>query len=191
MKTVVVWSSSNTDGLTAEAKNRFISGIQNSEAASMEIEEIHLNSKKLNHCIACGNGWGTCRSEGACVLKDDFAEIYRKLVEADGIVFVTAVYWHDMTECMKTFVDRLRRCETAHNHHLKGKRCFLIACAGGTGNGAIECLHLIEESIKHMGMRAYDRIPVIRYNKDYMLPALETAGKLYGERIPDKFDMQF
>lgn len=191
MKTVVLWSTPNKDGLTAEAKKRFIAGLKASEAGLVEVEEIHLNHKKINHCIACGNGFGNCKAEGTCVLKDDFEEIYQKLIEADGIVFVSAVYWHDMTECMKAFMDRLRRCETAHNHYLKEKRCFLIACAGGTGLGAVECLHNMEECIKHMGMRAYDRVPVIRFNKEYMLPALETAGKIYGERIPAGFDMQY
>lgn len=23
-------------------------------------DEIHLNRKKVEHCVACGNGWGTC-----------------------------------------------------------------------------------------------------------------------------------
>ena len=191
MKTVVLWSSPNVDGLTAAAKNSFISGLRACGVSDMEIDEIHLNRMKLNHCIACGNGFGNCKKDGVCVLKDDFEKIYEKLIEADGIVLVSAVYWHDMTECMKAFIDRLRRCETAHNHFLKGKRCFLIACAGGTGVGAIECLHQMEESIKHMGMRAYDRVPVIRFNQDYMIPALETAGKLYGQRISDGFDMQY
>ena len=175
MKTVVLWSSPNVDGLTATAKSSFISGLQDCGVNGMEIEEIHLN----------------CKKDGVCVLKDDFEDIYKKLIEADGIAFISAVYWHDMTECMKVFIDRLRRCETAHNHFLKGKRCFLIACAGGTGLGAIECLHQMEEAIKHMGMRAYDRVPVIRFNQDYMIPALEMAGKLYGQRIPDGFDMQY
>ena len=49
----------------------------------------------------------------------------------------------------------------------------------------------MEESIKHMGMRAYDRIPVIRFNSDYILPALEQAGELYSKRIKDGFDMQY
>lgn len=76
--------------------------------------------------------------------------------------------------------------------HLNRKRIHhCIACAGGTGLGAIECLHNMEECIKHMGMRAYDRILVICFNKDYMLPALEAAGKLYGERSPDRFDIQY
>lgn len=38
--------------------------------------------------------------------QDDFEVIYQKLKEADAIVFVSAVYWVDLTECMKTFLDR-------------------------------------------------------------------------------------
>ena len=104
------------------------------------MEKIHLNSRKLEHCRACGDGWGACRSKGVCVIQDDFAEIYGKLREADGIVWVSAVYWWDMTECFKAFFDRLRRCEGFTNRFLEGKRCLLVACAGGTGKGVTECL---------------------------------------------------
>lgn len=188
MRIAVVWSSPNLHGLTAAAKDHFCDGLR---MAGAEIEEIHMNKLRLEHCQACGNGWGTCASKGTCWKKDDFQEAYEKLVNADGIVFISAVYWHDITECMKAFLDRLRRCETARNHFLAGKRCFLIACAGGTGLGAIECLHNMEETLKHMEMRAYDRISVIRYNKEYILPALETAGAVYADRMEHGFDMQY
>ncbi len=188
MNIALVWSSPNMDGLTAAAKDNFISGIKRVDG---NVEEIHLNKENLGHCRACGDGWGICRSQGHCVIKDDFEVIYQKLVKADGIVFVSAVYWHDITECMKAFIDRLRRCETTHNGYLAGKRCFLVACAGGTGLGAIECLHKMEEALKHMGMRAYDRIPVVRFNKDYMLAALVQAGEIYSIRLKEGFDMQY
>ncbi|QAT43790.1 flavodoxin family protein [Aminipila luticellarii] len=188
MAITVVWSSPNKDGLTAAAKDRVITGIL---SAGYEAEEIHLNQMKMEHCRACGNGWGICRTKGQCIIKDDFAAVYEKLVQADGIVFVSAVYWHDITECMKAFLDRLRRCETARNGFLKDKRCLLIACAGGTGLGAVECLHNLEETLKHMNMRAYDRLTVIRYNKGYMLPTLEKAGETYAARLEDGFDMQY
>ena len=42
-----------------------------------------------------------------------------------------------------------------------------------------------------MGMRAYDRIPVVRYNSTYMLPALREAGKTYAERLETGFDMYY
>ena len=187
-KVAVVWSSPNKEGLTASAKDRIISGLQDSGA---EIQEIHLNQKKLEHCRACGNGWGTCNKKGSCVIQDDFAEIYETLRNADGIVWISAVYWSDMTECMKAFFDRLRRCDATKNHDLAEKRCVLVACAGGTGRGTLECLMQLERGLTHMGMRAYDRIPVVRYNRDYILPALYEAGKTYAERLETGFDMYY
>ena len=58
-RVAVIWSSPNDDGLTASAKNQFMKGLID---AGAEIEEIHLNSKKLEHCRACGNGWGSCNN---------------------------------------------------------------------------------------------------------------------------------
>lgn len=187
-KVVVIWSSPNVDGLTASAKNQFIKGLA---GAGAEIEEIHLNKRKLEHCRACGNGWGTCNKTGTCVIQDDFAGIYKSLSDADGIVFISAVYWSDMTECFKAFFDRLRRCDATKNHALAEKRCILMACAGGTGRGSLECLEQLERGLTHMGMRVYDRISVVRYNKEYLLPALENAGDTYAKTLDTGFDMYY
>ena len=187
-KVAVIWSSPNENGLTASAKDRFAEGLRD---AGAEIYDIALNRKKLEHCRACGNGWGTCNKTGACVIRDDFEEIYRTIKEADGIVWVSAVYWSEMTECFKAFFDRLRRCDATHSHFLADKRCVLIACAGGTGRGTLECLAQMERGLTHMGMRAYDRIPVVRYNREYMLPALRKAGRTYADCLENGFDMYY
>lgn len=184
----MIWSSPNGDGLTHSAAEKIIEGMNKSGA---EVNEIQLNRKHIDHCMACKNGWGNCREKGECVIKDDFSEIYKELIDSDGIVFVSAVYWSDMTECMKAFIDRLRRCEATKNHALANKRCILVACAGGTGRGTLECLHQMEQALTHMNMRAYDRIPVIRYNSDYVLPMLEEAGEVYVKRLVDGFDMYY
>lgn len=188
MRVAIVWSSPNTDGLTASAKNSIIEGLKNQ---NVEIDEIHINRKKINHCAACGNGWGSCRAEGKCALLDDFAGIYQQLADADGIVFVSAVYYSGMTEQLKAFIDRMRRCDAVHNHYLEGKRCILVACAGGTGRGTLECLHDMELALTHMNMRAYDRIPVVRFNSEYMLTALESAGEQYANCLQNGFDMYY
>ncbi len=188
MKVSVIWSSPNKDGLTNTAATLFMKGLS---AAGSEVNEIHLNKMHLEHCVACNNGWGQCREAGKCVLNDDFMKIYQELTESDGIVFISAVYWSDMTECMKAFIDRLRRCEATKNHYLADKRCILIACAGGTGRGTLECLHQLEQALTHMNMRAYDRISVIRYNSDYVLPSLEKAGEAYAKRLKEGFDMYY
>ena len=188
MKVSVIWSSPNESGLTSSAAKQFMKGLSN---AGVEVNEIWLNKKKIQHCVACGNGWGNCREKGECVLPDDFMSVYKELQDSDGIVFVSAVYWSDMTECMKAFIDRLRRSEATKNHYLDGKRCVLVACAGGTGRGTLECLHQLELALTHMGMRAYDRIPVVRYNSEYTLPMLEKAGETYADKLANGFDMYY
>ncbi|MBP5492269.1 MAG: flavodoxin family protein [Clostridiales bacterium] len=187
-KVAVIWSSPNVDGLTASAKNQFLSGL---EEAGAQVEEIHLNKKKIEHCRACGNGWGTCNKTGSCVIADDFSEIYKTLAEVDGIVWISAVYWSDMTECFKAFFDRLRRCDATMNHALAEKRCVIMGCAGGTGRGSLECMTQFERGLTHMGMRVYDRISVVRYNKDYILPMLKEAGKTYAETLETGFNMYY
>ena len=187
-RVAVVWSSPNSDGLTASAKDQFARGLSD---AGAQVQEIQMNRQSIEHGRACGNGWGTCNKMGTCVIQDDFAGIYQALVEADGIVWISAVYWSDMTECFKAFFDRLRRCDATHNHFLTEKRCILITCAGGTGRGTLECLTQLERGLTHMGMRAYDRIPVVRYNREYILPALYDAGKVYVDRLENGFDMYY
>ena len=96
-----------------------------------------------------------------------------------------------MTECFKAVFDRLRRCDATVNHKLADKRCVLIACAGGTDRGTMECMTQFERGLTHMGMRVYDRISVVRYNRDYILPALENAGKTYADTLETGFDMYY
>ena len=174
----VIWASPNVDGLTAAAKNMVIEGITSTE---VEVREFHLNKLHMEHCRACGDGWGLCKAKGHCVIKDDFEELYQSVKDADGVILVTAVYCHDMAECMKAFVDRMRRCETGFGRTMVGKKVLVVGCAGGTGRGAVYCLHNMEEALNHMQMAAVDRIPVIQFNKGYMLPAVREAGKTFAE----------
>ena len=187
-KVIVLWSSPNANGLTAGAKNALLAGLRSGGA---DAREVQLNRLRILPCRACGDGWGPCRTDGSCILEDDFAALYDALAEADGIVFVTAVYFHDLTECFKAFLDRLRRCDAFTARRLADKRCLLAACAGGTGQGTSECLSRLEYTMKHMNMRAYDRLPVNRFNREYMLPALEAAGRTYAERLETGFDMGY
>ena len=180
MAFLVVWSSPNTDGLTAASKDQVIAGIR---AAGKEVEEIHLNRKKIELCAACGNGWGTCISKGCCVKKDDFQEIYDAFREAEGIILVTPVYWGDLSENLKALLDRIRRCEPFTNHWLNGKRCLLVACAGGSGNGTISCLDRMETTMRHMGVQALDRLPITRFSREYMLPAMRAAGEQFAGNV--------
>ena len=175
MKLLAIQSSPNVDGLTAETAKQVMKG---AEAAGHEAELIHLNKVVIKKCKACDGGWGQCRREGTCIQKDAFAEIIDKIKEADAFVFTTPVYWHDLSESAKTFLDRLRRVETHHGFKRYVDKPYIgIACAGGSGNGAARGLDMLEEYLKRVGFKNYDLVTVTQANRGHKLPMLEDAGR--------------
>src|SRR4030042_5245907 len=108
MKVLCIQSSPNRDGLTASSVKQLLKG---AESMGHQVELIHLNDHVIKKCKACEGGWGQCRGEGTCVLEDEFQAIREKIDGADALVFATPVYWHDLSESAKTFLDRLRRGE--------------------------------------------------------------------------------
>ena len=56
--------------------------------------------------IAPCDGCESCVVTGKCKVKDDMQGMYSKLIEADGIVFGTPVYFWGMTAQAKTLIDR-------------------------------------------------------------------------------------
>ncbi len=175
MKILAIQTSPNHEGLTAETAKRTIKGV---EEAGNEAELVNLNDLVIKKCKACEGGWGECRREGTCILEDNFVDLIDKILEADGLVFTTPVYWWDISESAKTFLDRMRRIETYHEFkRYKDKPYMGIACAGGSGNGAARALYLLEEYLKRIGFKNYDLVTVTQANRDHKLHMLEGAGK--------------
>ncbi|MBS7619605.1 flavodoxin family protein [Candidatus Bathyarchaeota archaeon] len=174
MKVFAIQSSVNIDGLTSSLVQSFLKGFKN---AGGEAELAHLCRFDVKPCIACDGGWGMCRKEGKCILKDDFETLRGKIYEADAHVFATPVYWHDLSESAKIFLDRLRRCESFNGfRNLSTKKAIGIASAGGSGMGAVKALLNLEDYLRRLGFQIFDLIPITRISKDYKLEMLEKAG---------------
>ena len=174
MRILAIQSSPNEDGLTAKTAKMVLNG---AEAEGATIELINLNQLIIKPCIACDGGWGQCRREGKCVQDDEFQLLRDKMHAADATVFATPVYWGDLSESAKIFLDRLRRCEVNSEFKaLNGKIAFGIASAGGTGNGCVKALLHLEDYIRRVGFTVFDLVTVTQVSKEHKLPMLEKAG---------------
>ena len=71
--------------------------------AGHEVEQISLKGKELKFCIGCLS----CQKTQKCVLNDDAVWIAEKVKNADTLVFVTPIYYYEMSGQMKTLLDRL------------------------------------------------------------------------------------
>lgn len=176
MRVVGIQTSPNSDGLTATCAKQALEGAKEAGAG---VELVNLCELNIEHCRQCDNGWGTCRKEGRCSTEDNFQGLRERLWKADAVVLSTPVYYGDLSESCKAFLDRLRRCEATQreNSKMRGKRVLAVAAAGGGGGGTVSCSATIERMFTHLGMPIFDIIPIRRRTKSYILPALVGAGK--------------
>jgi multimeric flavodoxin WrbA len=175
MKVLVITASPNKDGLTAACGDEAVRG---AVEAGAEVEMVSLNDLKVGSCQACGNGWGPCLNNHECQVVDDFQKLHSRIGEADAFVFVTPVYWGEMSESTKAFTDRMRRCEAPNGKSLfEGKPVISVAAAGGSGNGTISCLASMERFAMHDKAVRFDLITITRKSREYKLRAIYEASK--------------
>ena len=174
MKVMIITGSPNKDGLTEACGQAARLGV---EDGTGEAVMIRLNDLKIPNCHACGNGWGTCRNEHTCRIKDDFQELHKLMGEMDAYVVVTPVYWGEMSESAKAFFDRFRRCEALkEKNKMEGKPVISIAAAGGSGNGTNTCLASMERLFSHVRAVKFDMMGITRKNKNHMLEAIRSSA---------------
>ena len=146
--------------------------------AGAQVDEIRLCDYKMIRCQVCGDGWGPCRSEHRCAYeKDGLEEVSARIQECDALIIATPVYWGETSEALKSFIDRLRRCQFNGSDMLRNKQVLLIASAGGTGNGILTCLEQMDRFCRHTGAVIFDYIGVNRWNSDYKRAAARASAR--------------
>lgn len=181
---LILSSSPNRDGLTAACAAAVAAGFR---SAGCEPSEVRLTDADVGRCLQCGDGWGTCRTDGVCQVADGFQAVHALARDAWTIVLVTPVYWGDLSESAKAFVDRLRRCEALQRDRspLHGRWFMGVAAAGGGGGGTVSCLEQMERLVSHLGMKRWELIGVTRWTREASLDMIErSAAALAGALAP-------
>ena len=107
MKIVLLSGSRNRNGQTARAVDAFSRGIADGGGKA---EILFLVEFKLERCRQCNNdGWGIYNNEARCIIEDDFASLEKKVEGADALIFASPVYFGDLSESMRGFLERYRR----------------------------------------------------------------------------------
>jgi len=170
----VLSGNPKTEGLTQSIIDAVKLG---ASASGAEVDEIRLCDLGLQACRVCGDGWGTCRMEHYCTFgSDGFDEARARVAASDALVIASPVYWGETSEALKSFLDRLRRCEFSQSGALRGKQVLLVAVPGGSGNGMLTCLEQMDRFCRHTGAVIFDYLGVNRWNSDYKRVAARAAG---------------
>ena len=101
-------------------------------------------------------------------------------------MFATPVYFGDLSESMRVFLDRLRRTRfmfgPPSGPGMPPRQSITtpavgLCYAGGSGNGTVSCAFNLERILQTCGFDIVDMIPVRRQNLEMKLPYLERVGE--------------
>ncbi len=117
MKITIITGSARKRGTSALLAENFIEG---ATEAGHEVFRFDAAFKDVHGCLGCD----TCRkTTNGCVFKDAMTELNPHLLEADAIVFVSPIYYFNVSAQLKAVIDRFY----AHNAKLqKGKKAALL-----------------------------------------------------------------
>lgn len=135
----------------------------------VNLEYIFLGDSNIFMCKGCC----TCfaKNEYECPITDDIKQIVQKMIEADGVIFVTPTYSMNMSSLMKTFIDRISYI--SHRACFFEKAALLINTSAGTG---------IKDTLKSLTW------PVSSFGF-YITGKLGIATKTYAiSEIPEKYN---
>ena len=99
-KVLVITTSLRKNSSSDILAERLIAGAKDT---GHDVEQISLKGKEIKFCIGCL----ACQKTQKCIQKDDAVRIGEKVKDAETLVFVTPIYYYEMSGQMKTLLDRL------------------------------------------------------------------------------------
>ena len=76
--------------------------LEGAREAGAEVEKVLASKLKISPCLEIY----ACRKDGNCAIKDDMQSLYKKLLEADQVIFASPMFFYGVTSQAKAIVDR-------------------------------------------------------------------------------------
>ena len=149
MKVLILKSSPRPQGNSSTLADQLGVG---ATRAGAQVESISLHQLKIRPC----NGCDACVKTGRCTTKDDMQPLYDKLIEADGIVLASPIYWFTFNAQLKICIDRWYAIWKNNHDTFKAKPFGFILTYGDTdlyNSGAINAIHTYETMIRFLDAR--------------------------------------
>jgi multimeric flavodoxin WrbA len=146
MKVVAFNGSSRRDGNTAILLNVVLEALSNE---GIETELIQLAGKAPQGCIACYK-CSENKDQKCVVATDALNEYLRKMIEADGILLGSPVYFADASAGIKALIERCGMVSAANGGLLKRKVGAAVAAVRRAG--AIHTFDTLNHLFQHAQM---------------------------------------
>ncbi len=155
VKIIGIVGSPRKDGNTSYLVE---TALKSAELAGAETDIINLGTVDIEPCVACD----ICKATGECAIYDDMREISEIMIEADGMIIGSPVYFGSVTSQLKMLIDRTRPLRGSFK--LKNKVSGAIAVGGSRNGGQESTISVIHDFLLiHDAIIVGDGAPMAHY----------------------------
>jgi len=154
----------NTDLLLNEA-------LKGAEAQGAGTEKIVVDRLKIEPC----REYYGCLKDGNCVIRDEMDTIYSKLLEVDGIILASPMFFYGLTAQAKALIDRSQAL-WARKHVLKQKPPNGTRKGAFIAVGATKGDKLFEGSI--LTVRYFFNTIGVKYSDELLIRGVDKKGEI-------------
>ncbi|VBB41501.1 NADPH-dependent FMN reductase [uncultured Desulfatiglans sp.] len=98
-KILAIYGSPRRKGNTATLLDQAVEGAVSNGA---EVEKVILRDCKISPCLEI---YG-CKKDGRCVIQDDFQALYDKMLESQGLMLASPIFFYSVSALAKCLIDR-------------------------------------------------------------------------------------
>ena len=155
VKIIGIIGSPKKDGNTSYLVE---TALKSAESAGADTDIINLGSVNIKPCVGCD----ICKAMGECGIEDDIGEILEIMMESDGMIIGSPVYFGSVTSQLKILIDRSRPLRGSFR--LKNKVCGAIAVGGSRNGGQESTISVIHDFLLiHDAIIVGDGAPMAHY----------------------------
>ena len=188
MKILAIIGSPRKKGNSYSVIKRIEDKIKN--IGNVEFEYLFLSDVNLELCQGCG----VCllKGEEHCPNKDDRKQIEDKILNADGVIFISPVYAMNMTALIKNLLDRT--AYTMHRPRFFNQYTMIVSVTGSVGlKETINSLSAIKYSgyniVHSFGIVATDPFINTKISDSKSLKDIDFAAEKFYKTIINKKPM--
>jgi multimeric flavodoxin WrbA len=149
--------------------------LEGARGEGAQVELVDLYELEIEYCTACG----ACYASGDCTLEDDFAELFEKMMNAEGIVLGSPNYIDSITAPLKAVFDRM--ADAIHCQMFTGKYGCSVCTAGGSHYD--EVVEYMNHVLTTLGATTVGGIGVAVGRDPAALPKAELEAVALGKKL--------
>jgi multimeric flavodoxin WrbA len=157
--------------------------LEGAREAGAEVEKVLVSKLKISPCLEIY----ACRKDGDCAIKDDMQLLYKKLLEADHIIFASPIFFYGITSQAKAVIDRCQALWVRRHVLGMGKEDKRVRRGLFISIGATRGTKLFDGAVLTVKY-FFDAIGV-KYSGDLLVRGIDNKGQIkeHSEALEDAF----